>query len=709
MTYVAPLFSSNGETVAIIPEVVVRVKPGIGMEEVQTLCQSAGCTITKRMEFTEQEYLLEVLGLDAEVVFAAVQQLGQALEIEWAFPNTACRPKVCGQSSPTVLPSSGQLRIVSEGEDDNVPGVFPNDPYFSLQWHLHNTGQSGGTPGADIRAPEAWEITTGDPNVMIAVLDCGVDLDHPDLINNLVPGYDFLEGDDWPEPTDDWDVAHGTACAGLLAAQGDNGIGVIGVVWNCKIMPIRLYNYTSICTQADLATAFRWAAAHGADVLSNSWWWGRNPTPILQSGISDVSEVGSIGRDGKGCVVLFGAGNQSGSPEYPVKYPEVISVGATDPCDNRWQYSNFGTELDITAPSGCWTNHCVVPTPMWTTDIAGPSGWDEYNLLDVNILDYTDSMGGTSGACPLAAGVAALILSIEPNLTSDEVRHFLERSAKDLGDPGRDDYYGWGRIDARAALDMVLAKRADLNDDWQVDEQDLAILNTAIEVNDLAADVAPAKKRDGIVDEQDVELLTRYLGTVIPELGLIAHWKLDETEGMVAHDSEGKANATVMGGALWQPQGGKVGGALQLTGTANFLTAKLPRNPSEGPMSIFVWVKGGKPGQAIVSQAGGANWLMADAATGALATDLSAVARGGKALVSQTVITDGAWHRVGLVWDGSDRILYVDDVEVARDTQPSLAGSAANLTIGAGSTFAPGTYWSGLIDDVRIYDRAVAP
>jgi subtilisin family serine protease len=119
----------------------------------------------------------------------------------------------------------------------------------------------------------------------------------------------------------------------------------------------------------------------------------------------------------------------------------------------------------------------------------------------------------TSGACPVAAGVAALILSIEPNLTSDEVLHFLERSAKDLGDPGRDDYYGWGRVDARAALDMVLAKRSDLNDDWVVDEEDEAILIQAIDANDLSADIAPAAKRDGVVDANDLALLTRYLGT----------------------------------------------------------------------------------------------------------------------------------------------------------------------------------------------------
>jgi len=518
--YTAPLFSLNGETVAVIPEIVVRVEPGSQIEQVRALCDRTGCRIIKRMDFTEQEYLLDVTTVDADGVFDAVIKLNRMAFVEWAAANTAFRPKLCDQAISEGFAPGEQL-YAATADDANSPGVFPNDEYFSMQWHLHNTGQSGGTPGADIRAPEAWEITTGDPNIVVAVLDCGVDLNHPDLINNLLPGYDFLEDDDRPEPTDDWDVDHGTACAGLVAAQGDNGIGVSGVTWNCKIMPIRLYNYTSICTQADMATAFRWAAAHGADVLSNSWGLDNSSTPIIQSGISDVTKAGGTGRDGKGCVVLFAAGNDSGPIPYPIKYPEVISIGATDPCDIRWHYSNYGPELDIVAPSGCWLDHCVVPMPMWTTDIAGSGGWDEYNLLDVNILDYTDSMGGTSGACPLAAGVAALILSIEPDLTSEEVRHFLERSAKDLGDPGRDNYYGWGRVDARAALDMVLAKRCDLNNDWKVDIEDLLILIEFWMTDEPSADIAPAAKRDGIVDEQDIELLMRYWQMEIPEMDLI--------------------------------------------------------------------------------------------------------------------------------------------------------------------------------------------
>ena len=716
VAYAAPLFSSNGETVVIIPEIVVRVKTSTEIEQLRTLCEKAGCTIKKRMEFTEQEYLLEVLGPDAEAVFAVVGQLSQAACVEWACPNTACRPKLSGQVVPVYRDSGEQLRIAAAGQDANSPGVFPNDEYFPKQWHLHNTGQSGGTPGADIRAPEAWEITTGDPNIVVAVVDSGVDTKHPDLIGNIVAGYDIVDNDDRPDPIPDPpNNTHGTACAGFIAASGNDGIGVSGVTWNCKIMPIRTYSMrpdgTFSCTEADIATSLRWAAGNGADLLSNSW-VDNKPLPIVHSALVDITTLGGMGRRGKGCVVLFAAGNDTGPVSYPAKYPEVIAVGAADHNDVRSYYSNYGSELDLVTPGppgytfADWMATKGMGWP-WTTDINGPGGWN-MDPFDPNIIDYT-ALGGTSAACPIAAGVAALILSVEPNLPSDEVRHFLERSAKDLGDPGRDDYYGWGRVDARAALDMVLAKRADLNNDWKVDEEDRAILLKAMETNDLSGDIAPAAKRDGKVDQKDLELLTRYLGTVIPEMGLIAHWKLDETVGTTAHDSVGKNNAIVIGNAGWQPEGGKVGGALQLSGVANFAMTGFVLNPANPPFSVFAWVKGGAPGQVILSQAGGVNWLMAGAPGGALTTELKESGRNGKPLISQTVITDGNWHCVGFVWTGSNRILYVDGIEAARDAQSALPDSTGGLYIGGGSTPAPGTLWKGLIDDVRIYNRAVKP
>ncbi len=151
VTYIAPLFSSKGETVAVIPEIVIRVEPGVEERQVHFLCQSLGLAVIKPMEFTTQEYLLQVSASDAEAVFAAVEQLNEADSIEWAAPNTASRPALCGRTQPGNHSPSQQVQTAAS-EEGNSTGVFPNDPYFPLQWHLHNTGRSGGTPGADIRA-----------------------------------------------------------------------------------------------------------------------------------------------------------------------------------------------------------------------------------------------------------------------------------------------------------------------------------------------------------------------------------------------------------------------------------------------------------------------------------------------------------------------------------------------------------------------------
>lgn len=164
-----------------------------------------------------------------------------------------------------------------------------------------------------------------------------------------------------------------------------------------------------------------------------------------------------------------------------------------------------------------------------------------------------------------------------------------------------------------------------------------------------------------------------------------------------------------VGDPIWQSTGGKVGGALQLDGVGDCVTTEFVRGPSEGPYSVFAWVKGGAPGQVILSQEKGANWLVAGAPDGAFATELRSSARAAKILRSAVSITDGACHRVGFVWDGSNRILYVDGIEVTRDAPGDLAGSTGGLIIGAGSTLAAGTSWSGMIDDLRIYDRAVKP
>jgi hypothetical protein len=612
----------------------------------------------------------------------------------------------CKKVAVVVLVGIAIMSQMTLGGDE-PNGVLPDDPLFPLQWHLHNTGQNGGTPGVDINAIKAWEITTGDPNIIIAIVGEGIDLDHPDLVNNLVAGTDFYDGDDSPYPSGVAGSQRETEAAGLIASEGNNGIGVAGVTWRCKIMPVRVAKATSYewyyWQRQFEAAAYRWAAANGADIISMGRALGL-PTAGVRAALIDITKPSGMGRNGRGCLFVTPSHRLPIAPGrfYYGVYPETISVDAVDPWDQLWWAHEAGSRVDLVAPTGCPPRWCDVSAiPMWTTDIAGPAGADG--------LDYTDEGGAQ---CSLVAGVAALMLSIEPNLTSDEVRHYLCRSAHDLGEPGRDDDYGWGRVDARAALDMVLAKRCDLNNDWKVDEQDVTLLNGYIETNDLSGDIALAAKRDGKLDEQDLELLMQYLGIEIPEFGLLAHWKLDESEGERAFCSEG-IQAVLHGGPVWLPAEGMIGGALQFDGVDDYVSTAEVLDTSTGPFSFVAWVKGGVPGQVVLSQADGENWLCTDSAEGCLMTELKAQGQGtAGSLLSQTVITDGQWHHVGLVYDldSLHRRLYVDGALVVEDTTiVSGVPSDGGLYIGAGKDLDAASFFSGLIDDIRIYSRAVSP
>jgi hypothetical protein len=256
----------------------------------------------------------------------------------------------------------------------------------------------------------------------------------------------------------------------------------------------------------------------------------------------------------------------------------------------------------------------------------------------------------------------------------------------------------------------------DFNGDEIVDIHDLVVLIDNWGTSESLCDIGLMPWGDGIVDVQDLDVLMSYWGQEFefPPFDLLAYWKLDETEGDIAYESAGVNDAVVFGGAVWQPDGGQVGGALAFDGIDDYVSTPFVLNPANGAFRVFAWIKGGTPGQVIVSQRDGANWLCTDSLEGNLMTGLSRPAGDRirpQPLVSEFVITDGNWHHIGLVWDGAQRILYVDDVEVTRDVGAlsALKGSENGLYIGAGSSVEQGTFWSGLIDDVRIYNRAVIP
>ncbi|MBN2314543.1 MAG: hypothetical protein JXM79_11480 [Sedimentisphaerales bacterium] len=249
----------------------------------------------------------------------------------------------------------------------------------------------------------------------------------------------------------------------------------------------------------------------------------------------------------------------------------------------------------------------------------------------------------------------------------------------------------------------------DFNGDGVVNIKELLRLIESWGRDDPMVDIAPPPFGDGMVDVLDLELLMSYWEQQVDDPTLIAHWALDETEGAVAYDSAGENDASVSGEPVWQPEGGKVGGALAFDGVDDYAFAPQGFNPADGPFSIFAWIQGGAPGQVVISQLNGADWLSADPASGFLMTALCESGRGGSSLKSESVITGGDWHRIGFVWDGAHRALYVDDILAAESTQKGLGSADGGLNIGCGMNSAPGTFWSSLIDEIRIYDRPLSP
>jgi subtilisin family serine protease len=306
--------------------------------------------------------------------------------------------------------------------------LTPNDPLYFIQWPLNNTGQiypeSGkyntppGTPGCDIDAPEAWDIYTGNADIIVAVVDSGVDYRHRDLDDNMwinsgevagndvedddngyvddIYGYDFINSDS--DPCDDH--GHGTHCAGTIAAEGDNGLDVAGVCWDVRIMALKFLGYDGYGSTSDAVTAFYYAVANGADVTSNSWGGGSHSETMREA----IDYAHS-----QGVIMVASAGNDNSDyPKYPAYYEHMISVAATNSNDEKAPFSNYGDWVDIAAPG---------------VDILSLRAEGTY--LGTNYDDYITIASGTSMSCPHIAGACALLLSANPLLTCDEVYDIL--------------------------------------------------------------------------------------------------------------------------------------------------------------------------------------------------------------------------------------------------------------------------------------------
>ncbi len=345
---------------------------------------------------------------------------------------------------------------------------------FREQWHLKRATVDGNAIDAHANVEAAWALSQGD-GTTIAIIDDGVDMDHEEFMGagKIVAPRDVTRGssDASPGPGD----RHGTPCAGVACANGSHGAS--GVAPRARLMPIRLVS--SLGSQAE-ADAFVWAADHGADVISCSWgpmdgdWWNPDDprhddvVPMPDSTRLAIDYAVREGRAGKGCVIAWAAGNGNESVDNDgyASYPRVLAIAASTDRGKKADYSDTGEALWCAFPS---SNGTPSLTPgIWTTDVSGTGGYNSGSESDGDAAGhYTNSFGGTSSACPGAAGVAALVIARDPELRWDQVKELLKQSCDKI-DPsggrydaaGHSTWYGYGRLNAKSAVELAAPARA---------------------------------------------------------------------------------------------------------------------------------------------------------------------------------------------------------------------------------------------------------
>ncbi|BCU14719.1 hypothetical protein MAN88_52830 [Microcystis aeruginosa] len=370
-------------------QLIVKFKQGIASAEVAQFKSLFGAVSTQTIKLTGAQLWKLSGSLSVEKILAQYRSnpIFEYIEADYILTKGTITPKA----------------------------TFPNDPSFNQLWGLHNTGQSGGTPDADIDAPEAWDIQTGNPNLVIGVLDTGVDYNHPDLAGNIwtnpgeiagdgidndgngyiddIRGWDFAYNDNNPSDVQ----GHGTHVSGTIAGKGNNGVGVTGVAWNAKIMPLKFLDDTGSGTLSNAILAINYATAKGVKLTNNSWGGG----PYTQALYDAINAAGQAGA-----LFIAAAGNNSANadinPMYPAAYnlANIVSVASTTRTDALSSFSNYGlTSVDLGAP-----------------------GSDIYSLAPGG--GYA-TLSGTSMASPHVTGAAALLWSQNPTWTAQQVKNTL--------------------------------------------------------------------------------------------------------------------------------------------------------------------------------------------------------------------------------------------------------------------------------------------
>lgn len=406
-SYVSLVYqTANVESIIVLPRIILEIFANNDITSIISDYKDA----LEVSNMYDNTYYLDCYVKTSEEVLALVKNLSKQEGVKWCEPDMYSNIRSCN-----------------------------NNPLYREQWYLKNNGYFA---GMDINVEPAWQVVKGTRFVTVAVIDSGVDLEHEDLASALLQGYTVgdANGHGAPKYLEESErKGHGTCCAGIVGAI-DNNIGVVGVANGVKILPVNIAPYRcsvsnpdGYASNSEIAQAIRWAYPK-ADVLSCSWGGGVASNDIANA----ITEARTKGRNGKGAVVVFSSGNNYGKVSFPGNVDGVLTVGAIDQNGIKCDYSNTGAALDLVA----FGEHVL------TTDVTGNLGFSE--------TAYHSGFNGTSAACPQVAGVAALMLSANPNLTEGTVKKYLKETARDLGEKGRDDMYGYGLVDAKKAVVQVL-------------------------------------------------------------------------------------------------------------------------------------------------------------------------------------------------------------------------------------------------------------
>ena len=522
---------SSGDNLMLSGELTVQFKENIDPASIEALINEYQLSFVKEINGLDDSYVFRVTPNTGMNTIEVTNRILEKEEVQWSEPNVIVR----------------QLHFYT-----------PSDTLFQQQWHLYHNGGIQLTEGAHIDAVKAWDITKGERGIVVAIADDSVDIAHRDFSGEgkIVAPRDLMGLDFNPTP-EFAQENHGTAVAGVAVAES-NGLGVVGAAPGCSLMPIRTSGYLDDNSIEEL---FEWAVDNGAAVISNSWGAAAINFPLSLRQSNALRRAATEGRNGKGCVILFAAGNsnrpvnavvnETGWPEGTLEgptqwhdgfasHPDVIAVAACTSLNTKSFYSSWGKEISICAPSN--NGHPGVgssPTYPFvsgvfpgrgivTTDRLGPSGYSS--------ADYTNNFGGTSSACPLAAGVAALVLSVNPDLSATEVKEILESTADKIIDNSTDPqlgnaygtydenghslWFGYGKVNAYTAVLEAQRRMIGTPEPSEIKRFE-SVANSPIPDNDSSGIVDTIEVKDqGVIEGIQVKLdITHtYIGDLVVEL-----------------------------------------------------------------------------------------------------------------------------------------------------------------------------------------------